>query len=183
MCIRDSWKVNRTEIDDFFETILEYGGNPGVSETPTEIPENRIPTIIREWPGLGNPMATGKAGELLNVTRDLGPFVDVNFNGYYEPQFGEYPDIDGDQAIFWVYNDKGNIHTESGGDAIGLEIQALAFGFTTNDEINDMTFYRYKVTNFATTSLDSTYFGQWVDSDLGAYDLSLRHISEPTRPY
>lgn len=164
------WKVNRTEIDDFFETILEYGGNPGVSETPAEIPENRIPTVIREWPGLGNPMATGKAGELLNVTRDLGPFVDVNFNGYYEPQLGEYPDIDGDQAIFWVYNDKGNIHTESGGDAIGLEIQALAFGFTTNDEINDMTFYRYKVTNFATTSLDSTYFGQWVDSDLGAYD-------------
>jgi hypothetical protein len=46
---------------------------------------------------------------------------------YYEPQFGEYPDIDGDQAIFWVYNDKGNIHTESGGDAIGVRNSGTRF--------------------------------------------------------
>jgi len=164
------WKINRTEIDDFFETILSYGGNPGVTTTPALIPEGEIPSIIREWPGVGNQYATGKAGELLDVQKDLAPFVDVNFDGLYSPELGEYPDIDGDQAIFWVYNDKGNIHTESGGDAIGIEIQALAFGFQTNDEINDMTFYRYKVTNYATTTLDSTYFGQWVDSDLGAFD-------------
>lgn len=164
------WKINRTEIDAFFETILTYGGNPGVSTTPALIPEGEIPTVIREWPALGNPYATGKAGELLDVQKDLAPFVDVDFNGIYSPELGEYPDIDGDQAIFWVYNDKGNIHTESGGDAIGLEVQALAFAFQTNDEINDMTFYRYKVINYATTTLDSTYFGQWVDADLGAYD-------------
>ena len=97
----------------------------------------------------------------MDVNKDLAPYVDVNFDGVYSPELGEYPNIDGDQAIFWVYNDKGNIHTESGGDAIGVEIQALAFGFQTNDEINDMTFYRYKVTNYATTTLDSTYFGQW----------------------
>ncbi len=164
------WKINRTEIDDFFETILTYNGVPGVTETATLIPENEIPQIIREWPGAGSNFAVGKAGESINVQKDLAPFVDVNFNGQYEPDKGEYPDIDGDQAIFWVYNDKGNIHTESGGDAIGVEIQAMAFGFQTNDEINDMTFYRYKVINYATTALDSTYFGQWVDSDLGAYD-------------
>lgn len=164
------WKINRTDIDNFFETIIEYGGVPGVSTTPALIPEGDIPAIIREWPAVGNQYATGKAGELLDVNKDLAPYVDVNFDGIYSPELGEYPKIDGDQAIFWVYNDKGNIHTESGGDAIGVEIQALAFGFQTNDEINDMTFYRYKVTNYATTTLDSTYFGQWVDSDLGAFD-------------
>lgn len=164
------WKINRTDIDNFFETIIEYGAVPGVTTTPALIPEGDIPAIIREWPAVGNQYATGKAGELLDVNKDLAPFVDVNFDGIYSPELGEYPKIDGDQAIFWVYNDKGNIHTESGGDAIGVEIQALAFGFQTNDEINDMTFYRYKVTNYATTTLDSTYFGQWVDSDLGAFD-------------
>lgn len=164
------WKINRTDIDGFFETILSYGGVPGVSQTGSLIPESDIPQIIREWPGVGNQYATGKAGELLDVQKDLAPFVDVNFDGIYSPELGEYPDVDGDQAIFWVYNDKGNIHTESGGDAIGVEIQAMAFAFQTNDEINDMTFYRYKVINYATTALDSTYFGQWVDSDLGAYD-------------
>lgn len=164
------WKLNRTEVDDFFETILTYGGDPGKTNTTSLIPEGEIPQVIREWPGVGNQYATGKAGELIDVQKDLAPFVDVNFDGIYSPELGEYPDIDGDQAIFWVYNDKGNIHTESGGDAIGVEIQAMAFGFQTNDEINDMTFYRYKVINYATTALDSTYFGQWVDSDLGAYD-------------
>ena len=40
----------------------------------------------------------------------------------------------GDQTIWWVFNDNGNIHTETGSEsAIGLEIQAQAFGFTTND--------------------------------------------------
>ncbi len=164
------WKINRTDIDGFFETILTYGGTPGVTATTSLIPEGEIPQIIREWPGVGNPNATGKAGEVIDVQKDLAPFVDVNFDGIYSPELGEYPDINGDQAIFWVYNDKGNIHTESGGDAIGIEIQAMAFAFQTNDEINDMTFYRYNVINYATTALDSTYFGQWVDSDLGAYD-------------
>ena len=46
----------------------------------------------------------------------------------------------------------------------------MAFGFQTSDEVNDMTFYRYKVLNFSSSVLDSTYFGQWVDADLGAYD-------------
>lgn len=155
------WKINRTDIDDFIELITTNG-------TPLE--EGQIPTIIKEWPAKGNPYAIGKAGEAINVAKDLAPFVDVDFDGVYNPTLGDYPDIDGDQAIFWVYNDKGNIHTESGGDAIGLEIQAMAFGFQTNDEINNMTFYRYKVINYATSSLDSTYFGQWVDSDLGYFN-------------
>jgi hypothetical protein len=34
-------------------------------------------------------------------------------------------------------NDKGNIHTESGGEPIGMEIRAQAFAFATNDDINN----------------------------------------------
>ena len=157
------WKVNRTLIDSF---RLE---NPydGVSNFSYD---NKY-RVIWEWPALGNENARGKsATDFLIINRPQAPFVDLNFNGVYEPQVGEYPDIDGDQAIWWVYNDKGNIHTETGGDAIGIEIQATAFGFSTNDEINDMTFYRYEVINFATTPLDSVFFGYWVDPDLGFYN-------------
>jgi len=71
--------------------------------------------------------------------------------------------------IWWVYNDKGNIHTETNGEAIGLEINATAFAFKTNDEINNMTFYKYIVANKATSNLDSVYFAQWVDPDLGQF--------------
>jgi hypothetical protein len=79
--------------------------------------------------------------------------------------------LKGDKTIWWVFNDKGNIHTETGGEPIGLEIRAQAFGFTTNDEINDMTFYSYEIINRSTFRLTETYFSQWVDTDLGhAYD-------------
>lgn len=75
--------------------------------------------------------------------------------------------LKGDKTIWWVFNDKGNIHTETGGEPIGLEIRAQAFGFTTNDEINDMTFYSYEIINRSTFRLTETYFSQWVDTDLG----------------
>ncbi len=79
--------------------------------------------------------------------------------------------LKGDQTIWWVFNDMGNTHTESGGQPIGLEIRAQAFAFSTNDEINNMTFYTYEIINRSTYELRNTYFSQWVDADLGyAYD-------------
>jgi hypothetical protein len=75
--------------------------------------------------------------------------------------------LKGDMTLWWVFNDKGNVHTETGGAPIGLEIRAQAFAFTTNDEINNMTFYSYEIINRSTFRLTETYFSQWVDSDVG----------------
>ena len=75
--------------------------------------------------------------------------------------------LKGDQTIWWVFNDMGNVHTETGGQPIGLEIRAQAFAFSTNDEINNMTFYSYEIINRSTYELRETYFSQWVDPDLG----------------
>lgn len=76
--------------------------------------------------------------------------------------------LKGDQTIWWVFNDMGNTHTETQGQPIGLEIRAQAFAFSTNDRINDMTFYSYEIINRSTYELRETYFSQWVDPDLGA---------------
>ncbi len=75
--------------------------------------------------------------------------------------------LKGDQTIWWVFNDMGNTHTETGGQAIGLEIRAQAFAFATNDRVNDMTFYSYEIINRSSYELQETYFSQWVDPDLG----------------
>ena len=75
--------------------------------------------------------------------------------------------LKGDQTIWWVFNDMGNVHTESMGQPIGMEIRAQAFGFSTNDEINNMTFYTYEIINRSTYELRETYFSQWIDADLG----------------
>lgn len=118
----------------------------------------------------------------------LAPFYDYPTSNpeVYDPENGDYPwydflrEIDcaqrssrdpvplfGDQTFYWIFNDKGNVHTESQGQPIGMEIRAQAFAFTTNDEINNMTFLNYVLINQGTQTLTNTYFGSWVDSDLG----------------
>ncbi|MDR1346315.1 MAG: hypothetical protein LBK03_06400, partial [Bacteroidales bacterium] len=77
--------------------------------------------------------------------------------------------LKGDETLFWIFNDMGGGHTESKGESIGLEIRGQVFGFATNDEINNMTFYSYEIINRSTRDLVNTYFSQWVDPDLG-YD-------------
>lgn len=122
---------------------------------------------ILSWPGNGN--------QSLGQSQFLAPFADVDGDGIYNPGNGDYPTLDPnvlgarpDQMIWWVYNDKGGTHTAyPGGEAIGLEIQALAFAFTTANEINNMTFYKYRVANRASSPLYDTYFGVFTDSDLG----------------
>ena len=130
-----------------------------------------IPTDILNWPGSGNP-AYGESNH-------LAPFIDVGQTGSYDPTLGDYPAFDltgngycqnelyGDACLWWVINDVGNIHTESGGVPIGLEIREQAFAFQTNDAINNMTFYHYQVINRSTFALYKTYFGFWDDFDLG----------------
>lgn len=161
-----------------------------------EFPNYQIPQSILDWPAHGD--------EAKGQSYYLAPFEDVNGDGEYDPNLGDYPyyDIDnslcrtltptkdadyyysdepenwkygiladqvikGDETLWWVFNDKGNIHTETSGASIGLEIRAQAFGFATNDEINNMTFYSYEIINRSTFQLTNTYFSQWVDTDLG----------------
>ncbi len=143
------WEVTRAEIDRF-------------KKDPSQITD-----AIRNWP------AHGLNGYNANSVHSkfLAPFVDVNKNFRYDPEDGDYPDVFGDQTLWYIYNDRGNIHSETEAEAIGLELQTQAFAFATNDEVNNMTFYRTTITNRSKSTIDSTFFGQWVDADLGyAFD-------------
>lgn len=160
------WKVTRKEVEEF------------VSWYETGLPLNYTPPqSILTWPGNGDPSK--------NHDQFLAPFHDRDGDGIYNPSAGDYPgyvlsslnndcskdQLFGDQTLWWVFNDKGSAHTETGSQAIGLELQAQAFAFTTNDEINNMTFYKYKIINRSTIALNDCYFGVWADSDLGyAFD-------------
>lgn len=138
------------------------------------------PSYFFDYPAHGN--------TALNQDYYLAPFLDYDGDGAYNPLNGDYPwydflqEIDcserrredivplyGDQNFYWIFNDKGNIHSESQGEPIGMEIRAQAFAFATNDEVNNMTFYNYVLINQGTQTLTETYFAQWVDSDLGGH--------------
>lgn len=161
------WKVSGNEIDK----LIAASDNGSSS-----VPQSDISSNILEWPAKGNTNAKGTQGTTINVTDDMAPFEDVDGDGQYDPTQGDYPIINegcsgvyADQMIFWVFNDKGNIHTETGGQAIGLEIQTTAFAFNTSDAVNNMTFYRYQITNESSSRLNDAYMGQWVDPDLGNF--------------
>lgn len=82
------WKVNRSTIDSF-RTLTAHT----IANTPG---------VINEWPAKGNVHAKGSNGATLTITTDLAPFVDVNADGHYNALDGDYPEIKGDQMLWWV---------------------------------------------------------------------------------
>ena len=165
--------VTGEEIDAHLKAY-EASVNAGVEYTEEQMPRN-----IKGWPARGNEFFFDvHSFDLPNTMQGLAAFWDVDLDGNYEPNEGDYPRIEirgcetpeyPDQMIFWIYNDNGGIHTESMGDPIKMEVQVQAFGYKTNDAINNMTFQRYKLINRAPKSIDSMFFAMWVDPDLGCY--------------
>lgn len=166
------FKITRDEVANFRSWY-----NADAETRAADFPGYSIPNSIIDWP------AHGPAG---GYDYYLAPYKDVDGDGSYDPYSGDYPfyDLDqelpcgtsreqrlprlfGDETLWWVYNDRGNVHGESNGDAIGMEIRAQAFAFSTNDELNDMTFYNYALINRSTYTLIETYFGVWTDADMG----------------
>ncbi len=153
-------------------------------ETGVAIECDSVPEDILYWPGQGNPHWRKKYPFAL-PDQPLGSFWDNDENGIYDPCGGDFPIIDirgcepkdvfeareliPDQMVFWIYNDNGAAQTLSGPNSIQMEVQVQAFAYATNDEINDMTFYRYKLINKAKEDLIDCYFSMWVDPDLGCY--------------
>ncbi|HLP57047.1 MAG TPA: T9SS type A sorting domain-containing protein [Fluviicola sp.] len=162
------------EFDAWF-SAGELDQQNGTNLQATNFPNYKIPDFFKTWPAHGD------------VTKGqnfyLAPFYDRDQNGIYEWEKGDYPWYDlhntknckedrrvslyGDLNFWWVLNDKGNIHTETGGQPIGIEIHAQAFAFATNDDVNNMTFYNYELINRGTQTLYNTYFGVFVDGALG----------------
>lgn len=147
------WKITLSEINDFRT-------NPNNWFNPSE--------EINTWPV----HVASNVGE----ADKLAPFFDNDNDGRYDPSAGDYPSFDQnvkenipDMMMFILYNDKGNIHSESEGIPIGLELHTQAFGYATNDEVNNMTFYRTTIFNRSNEIIDSCVFGEWVDPDLGNY--------------
>jgi len=139
------WKVDRSEINDFRANHTIYSS-------------------IANWPG----NATLNTKE----ARIQAPYVDVDHDGKYNPIKGDYPEMVGDEMLWWVFNDIGGNHGETGGYPMGIEINAKAYEFNSAvDAINNTVFLDYKITNRSDTDIVNAYIGLWTDFDIGyAFD-------------
>ena len=174
------FKITRAEVDQFLADF--QAGHT-----------DDIPTIIKNWPATrdeqdpegiayylapfydadGDGQYRPEKGDYpyYDITNELChtkiPTMEEEIYGTMHGSILADQVLKGDQTLWWIFNDKGASHTESGGQAIGIEVRAQAFAFATNDEINNMTFYSYEIINRSTYTLTGTYFSPWTDVDLG----------------
>jgi hypothetical protein len=115
---------------------------------------------IASWPAHGDP--------LLNQAEYIAPFIDVDGDGQYRPEQGDYPLIRGDQCIFFVNNDFRE-HTETSAKPLGVEIHGMAYAFSAPEEspLENTIFFSYKIFNRSQVTYRETYVGLFTDFDIG----------------
>jgi hypothetical protein len=142
-----TWKVRKSEI----EYHKSHWNSPGY----------KAPVNILTWPGNGN-TALGQAAQ-------LAPYYDRNGDHHYDPADGDYPLIRGDEAVFVIFNDDRDIHKESGGKKMGVEIHLMAYAFDMpNDSaFKNTIFFNYKIYNRSSRTYYNTFIGTFADLDIG----------------
>lgn len=119
-----------------------------------------VPTEIATWP------ANAPAGSNFNPV--LAPFFDINANQIYEPNIGEFPVIEGDQAIYFICNDNYQANT-LGVPNLGVEIHVMAYAYDAPNDpaLNNSIFFKYQIANFSGINYSNVQMGLWTDVDLG----------------
>jgi len=118
---------------------------------------------ILTWPGNGN-VSLGQAAR-------LAPFFDRNNDGIYNPYDGDYPLIKGDQSLFFIFNDDRNIHSETDGRKMKVEIHGMAYAWDMPEDsaFNNTIFLNYTFFNRSNRTYTNTYLGTFTDFDIGWY--------------
>lgn len=139
------WKVTMTEI---VQHQLHY------SQASYQMPD-----AIADWPANGN-VQNGEPAQ-------MAPFADLNGNELYEPADGEYPVIPGDEAVFFMLNDKRSFRPE----ALGVDVYGLAYQINDPSlpSVHNTTFLSLKLVNRSLRSYHDLRFGLFADGDLGCY--------------
>lgn len=145
------WKITRSQI----QYHLANSGIPGY------IP----PTSITTWPV--HNFANG-----ITPLPQLAPFVDINNDSVYNPLTGDYPQMFGDEMLYYIFNDN-TLHPQTQSSPMGLEIEGFAWAYNTPSDsaLWNTIFMKYVVHNRSTSTYVNTYFSLFTDFNIGyAFD-------------
>lgn len=149
-------------------------------ENGTTLGCDDISEDILYWPAQGNPYFEEKYGWQL-PDQPLAGYADIDHNGFYDPCFGDFPMLYGENCIeieqlipteinYFVFNDNGGPQKLTESPSMQMELHVNAYAYATKNALNDMTFYQYKAINKSSEDLLDCYFAFWVDPDLGCYN-------------
>jgi len=180
---------NESGKTDFYPGILSQDGIPdpefnliaGVTRDQVEAhkasPGSMIPAIYG-WPARGNQFFSNYHNfDLPFNSYSLAGFYDNFFDGQYNPEGGDYPSLElrgcpleynADEELWTVFHDVG-AHTQSGGAPLNMEIQTEFFGFDCQEgsPVDRVVYVRYKLINRNPIPLLSSYFGVFLDFEIG----------------
>ena len=127
-------------------------------------PSYFMPKSIKDWPAHGR--------ESFKEPFLLAPYKNVSGENRYTPEYGDYPLIRGDEAIFWINNDVGGgNHSESGGAPLGVEILGMAYAYQSEEyALNHTIFLSYEIRNTSERNYKDLYIGFFADFDIGFSD-------------
>lgn len=141
-----TWAITKEEIDNHRNRFND--------------PDYNMPEVILNWP----------AGKISyqGIDYEQADFVDVNENGIYDPELGDFPKISGDKAILYIINDGrfgGGYY--SGVDSLNVDIYVLVYAFNRPEsELFQNTFFmKYKVINKSNIDYSDFRFAQIVLHD------------------
>lgn len=120
-----------------------------------------MPFGIENWPG------NGDVG--LGLANHLAPFEDLDGDGVYEPELGEYPLIKGDKAAYLIMNDSGYPTGLSESDSLGIELHYMFYQYEGDGDINNTTFIHLKIINRSSDDFSEFIVGTYLDVDIGLY--------------
>ncbi|TNE64840.1 MAG: T9SS type A sorting domain-containing protein [Bacteroidetes bacterium] len=135
--------------------------------------DQQVPYDLLTWPGEGNPNLRYNLDftPVQSQPDDFpAPFVDVNNDGKYNVYDGDYPQIKGDRAVWWVLTDD-LVHTQTNTDPLGIDLQIMAYVYdcSANPVLDQSLFVDYEIINRSQTSYTDAYMGFFTDPDLGCY--------------
>jgi hypothetical protein len=151
------WKVERSEIDAFKAISTHTIAN--------------TPSAILTWPAKGNAYALGKGGFALTIDEDMAPFIDLNFNGIYEPLQGDYPNIyKSEQALWWCFSDNGATHNgANNGKTLKMQVHAMSYAYKRNTLMDQVVYYDYTLVNKSDENYHDVRLALWNDMDIGYF--------------
>jgi hypothetical protein len=139
------WEINRAVIDTHIANYNHQGYT--------------LPASLIDWPG----------STYNGVAQVFAPYADVNNNNVYDPSYGDYPKVDGDKALYIMYNDNTSSHGQSGGVPLGVEIYSTVYAYNVSagEALGNTVFVRHRIRNRSQKTYHNLYVGIWNDFDIG----------------